>query len=228
MTLTRRQRMRAATIDEIKTTARQQMAEHGVASLSLRAIAGEMGMTAPALYRYFDNRDDLVTALIVDAYHSLARALEEARDAVHDNHVASIIAGVNAYRTWALAHAEEYSLIFGTPIPNYNAPMEVTSPAAAESMVVLIQVLDAAYRDGKLTTGELAPALEEFLQPWVEKLDYGGPPAIIHRALASWAQIHGLVSLELFGHLAPTPEYGDVDAFYEVEIQALVARMGVK
>ncbi|MCK5315719.1 MAG: TetR/AcrR family transcriptional regulator [Anaerolineales bacterium] len=228
MPLTRRERVRAATIDEIKETARRQIAEHGAASLSLRAIAGEMGMTAPALYRYFEGRDDLVTALIVDAYHSLAAALAEARDAIYVDHAASIIAAANAYRTWALTHAEEYALIFGTPIPDYQAPMEITGPAAAASMSELIQVLDAAYQDGKLATNELAPALGEMLQPWIEKLGYAGPPAIIHLALASWAQIHGLVSLELFGHLTADPECNEVDALFEAEIQAMVARMGIE
>lgn len=228
MPLTRRERVRAATIDEIKETARQQIAEHGAASLSLRAIAREMGMTAPALYRYFDSRDDLVTALIVDAYHSLAAALAEARDAMHENHAASIIAAANAYRTWALTHAEEYGLIFGDPIPDYHAPMEITGPAATGSMSVLIQVLDTAYQDGKLATGKLDPALREMLQPWIEKLGYAGPPAIIHLALASWAHIHGLVSLELFGHLTAAPECGDVDVLFEIEIQELVVRMGIE
>ena len=228
MPLTRRERLRAATTDEIKETARQQIAEHGAASLSLRAIAGEMGMTAPALYRYFEGRDDLVTTLIVDAYHSLAAALAEARDTIHANHAASVIAAANAYRAWALTHAEEYALIFGTPIPDYQAPMEITGPAAAASMSELIQVLDAAYQDGKLAMGELAPALGEMLQPWIEKLGYAGPPEIIHLALANWAQIHGLVSLELFGHLTTTPECNEVDALFEAEIQAMVARMGIE
>ena len=214
--------------EAIKETARKQIAERGAAGLSLRAIARELSITAPAIYNYFPSRDELVTALIVDAYHSLAAALAEARDAIHADHTASITAAANAYRTWALTHAEEYGLIFGTPIPDYHAPMEITGPAAAESMSVLIQVLDAAYQDGKLATGELAPALGEMLQPWTEKLGYAGPPAIIHLALASWAQIHGLVSLELFGHLTATPECNEVDALFEAEIQAMVKRMGIK
>ncbi len=152
----------------------------------------------------------------------------EARDAIHADHAASVIAAANAYRNWALAHAEEYGLIFGTPIPDYHAPMEITGPAAAASMSELIQVLDAAYQDGKLATDELAPALGEMLQPWIKKLGYAGPPAIIHLALASWAQIHGLVSLELFGHLTADPECNEVDALFEAEIQAMVARMGIE
>jgi len=228
MPLTRRERVRAATIDEIKETARQQIAEHGAASLSLRAIAREMGMTAPALYRYFCSRDDLVTALIVDAYHSLAAALAESQETDEESHTVRIMASAHAYRGWALEHPEEYGLIFGTPIPSYEAPLEITGPAAAESMAVLIQVLDAAYQDGVLSLAEPSPALLTLLDPWVDKLDYAGPPTVIHLALACWALIHGLVSLELFGHLAPAPEYGEVDPLFDAEIHAMVERMGIE
>jgi len=227
MPLTRRERVRAATIDEIKTTARLQMAEHGGATLSLRAIAHEMGMTAPALYRYFASRDDLVTALIVDAYHSLAAALAATRDANHEDHAASIIASANAYRNWALAHAEEYGLIFGTPIPGYKAPMEITSPAAAKSMAVLIDVLDAGWRDGAFETDDTLSGTSDLVQAWIDKFGYEGPPAVIQFAMGCWAHIHGLVSLELFGHLTAVPGEISVDSFFETEIQAMVAQMGI-
>ncbi len=76
MAQTRRERIRVSTIDEIKTTAWKQVAEQGAASLSLRAIAREMGMTAPGLYRYFKDRDGLVTALLIDAFDSFSTTLE--------------------------------------------------------------------------------------------------------------------------------------------------------
>jgi AcrR family transcriptional regulator len=211
----------------IKDVARKQIAEHGAAALSLRAIARELSITAPAIYNYFPSRDDLVTALIVDAYHSFAADLAAARIANRDDHAANIIASASAYRSWALAHPEQYGLIFGTPIPGYHAPMEITGPAAAKSMLVLVQVLDAAYQDGVLSLAEPPPALLTLLQPWTDHLEYAGPPGVVHLALASWAQIHGLVSLELFGHLAPAPEYGDVAALFEAEIKASVKRMGI-
>ncbi|MGB6421671.1 MAG: TetR-like C-terminal domain-containing protein [Anaerolineales bacterium] len=164
----------------------------------------------------------------MDAYHSLAAALAKSQETNEESHTARIMASAHAYRGWALEHPEEYGLIFGTPIPGYHAPIEITGPAAAESMAVLIQVLDAAYQDGALSLTEPSPALLTLLQPWADKLDYAGPPTIIHLALASWALIHGLVSLELFGHLAPAPEYGEVDPLFEAEIQAMVARMGIE
>jgi len=212
----------------IKEVARKQIAENGAPALSLRAIARELKITAPAIYNYFPSRDDLVTALIVDAYHSLAAALAESQETAEESHTVRIMASAHAYRGWALEHPEEYGLIFGTPIPGYEAPMEITGPAAAESMAVLIQVLDAAYQDGVLSLAEPSPTLLTLLQPWVDKLNYAGPPTIIHLALASWALIHGLVSLELFGHLAPAPEYGEVDPLFEAEIQAMVERMGIE
>jgi len=211
----------------ITEVARKQIAEHGAASLSLRAIARELGITAPAIYNYYPSRDNLVTSLIVNAYHSFATALAKARDAEHGDHTECIMVTARAYRNWALAHPEEYSLIFGTPIPGYHAPMEITGPAAAESMIVFLQILYAAYQDGELIINNPPPALNTILQPWLEKLGFTGPPSIVHFALANWAHLHGLVSLELFGHLAPTPQHGNVDAFFEIEIQAMAARMGI-
>ena len=214
--------------EAIKDTARRQIAAKGAASLSLRGIARELEITAPAIYNYFPNRNDLVTALIVDAYHSLSAALIEAQD--NDSvltHADRIISVINAYREWALSHSEEYGLVFGTPIPDYQAPLEIINPAAAGSLSVLIRILDDAHQDGKLKVDELSNPLKEMLQHWVNKLNYTGPSAIIHLALASWAHIHGHVSLELFGNLTASPECTDVTPLFEVEIQALLKRIGL-
>src|SRR3954454_14022131 len=99
---TRRERLQEATREEIKAVARKQMAERGAAALSLRAIAGEMGLTAPALYRYFGSRDDLITALIIDAFDALGATLAAMRAAQppHD-YAGQFVAMLAAYRTWA-------------------------------------------------------------------------------------------------------------------------------
>ncbi|MCP4198524.1 MAG: TetR/AcrR family transcriptional regulator [Proteobacteria bacterium] len=228
MTSTRRERLRVATIAEIKQIARRHMAEKGTAALSFRAIAREMGMTSPALYRYFAGRDDLVTDLIVDAYHTLATALQVARDdQLEGDHAARVLQTAHAYRNWALAHPADYQLIFGTPIPGYHAPAETTGAAAAQSMMVFIDILDCASGAGELHEEEAAPELMAQLQPWIDKLGYVGSPAVVHFALAGWARIHGLVSLELFGHLCADPEEGDAEALFEAEIRAMMTRMGV-
>ena len=67
---TARERARAELTQEIKDEARRQLASSGADALSLRAVARELGMVSSALYRYFPSRDDLLTALIMDAYHA--------------------------------------------------------------------------------------------------------------------------------------------------------------
>jgi len=83
-TLSRRDRVRAATVTEIKDTARRILVAEGPDGLSLRAIAREMGMTAPALYRYFPSREDLIGALIADLYDELTAAISTAAGAAGD------------------------------------------------------------------------------------------------------------------------------------------------
>ncbi|VAW32120.1 Transcriptional regulator, AcrR family [hydrothermal vent metagenome] len=233
MTLPRRERVRAATIEEIKEIACQHMAEKGAAALSLRAIAREMGMTSPALYRYFASRDALVTALIVDAYNALADALEAACDVcTEDDHNGRFAAIAYAYRDWALASPQEYALIFGTPIPAYEAPPDITGPVAARSMAVFLNCLIAAEQSGQADLSEahnaFSPALQAQLQPWVDKFDFQGDPALLYLVMSNWGMIHGLVSLEIFGHLDPNMAKETSGALYRTEVEALAKRLKLK
>jgi AcrR family transcriptional regulator len=230
MSLSRRERVRAATIDEIKEIARQQIAKKGAAALSLRAIAHEMGMTSPALYRYFASRNDLVTALIVDAYNGFADALQAARDGcAEDDYAGQLAAIAYAYRDWALATPQEYALIFGVPIPEYEAPPDVTGLIAARSMMVLLGVLRAALQSGKADLSNvnltISPDLQEQLQPWIDKLQFSGDPTILYLALTNWGMIHGLVSLEIFGHLDPNMAKENSGALYRAEVATLAKRL---
>src|SRR5262249_52475144 len=130
--VSRRERFRQFTIAEIKQEAARQLAEQGAAGLSLRAVARELGMVSSALYRYFASRDELITALCVDAYTSAADALVIARDELPaDDHAGRWLAVCHAYRTWALHNTSQFALIFGTPIPGYQAPENITGPPAA-------------------------------------------------------------------------------------------------
>lgn len=211
----------------IKETARHQIGENGAATLSLRAIARELKITAPAIYNYFPSRDDLVTALIVEAYNSLRDALLISQATAEESQIERILESARAYRGWALAHPGEYSLIFGTPIPKYHAPMEITGPAAAGSMAAIISVFDTAWRAGALKIEGMLTETPEMIQTWIDKFEYSGPPEIIHITMASWAQIHGMVSLELNGHYTAFSEEVSVDSFFEIEIRAVLARVGM-
>ena len=150
-----RARVRAEMIAEIKTIARRHLETDG-ANLSLRAVARDMGMVSSALYRYFASRDDLLTALILDAYNALGEAAEAADAAVTDRSQlrARWLATARGIRGWALRTPAEYALLFGTPVPGYAAPAD-TITAAARTPVVLIRILADGFASGALT-GESA------------------------------------------------------------------------
>lgn len=213
---TRREKIRLQTHQEILDTARKQIAENGAAALSLRGIARQMGITAPALYRYFSNRDALVTELIVIAYQSLHAHLSDIRQAHREeSHREQLLAIGRGYRQWGLAHPEDYALIFGTPIPGYKAPPESTLPLARSSLGVLIDVLAEGTTRGEFSIPETTPQLSDELasDPSIESNMAG----IIHTALDLWGHVHGLTSLELFNHLQALMK--DPDEMYEISLQ---------
>jgi len=224
MSSTRQATRRSATRQEILDTARAQMAAQGAAALSLRAIARQMQLTAPALYRYFADRDSLVTALIVDAFNALADSLAAARDAQPAAGLGQRLRAIGlAYRAWALAHPQDYLLIFGTPIPGYNAPAEITAPAAKRSFDVLAETFQAAPKDQQPRGADLAApsALRAQVATWRTRYGYEVSGESLLFALAAWTRMHGLVSLELVGQLAPF--FGDASELYQWEIDRLFA-----
>lgn len=186
--------------DAIKDTAWQQIAKTGAAALSLRAIARELGITAPAIYNYFSRRDDLVTALIVDAFTSLGESQTEAiRYLPKNDHGTRISTLGFAYREWALIYPQRYQLIFGTPIPNYEAPADITVPAAAESLKPLTSTLQTCLEANILYVEHLAPMTPEIrsmLEEW-SQFTSGVDIEVLYTALVFWSRLHGLVSLEI-------------------------------
>jgi AcrR family transcriptional regulator len=227
----RRERVRQATVAEIKAVARAQMAAQGTAGVRLRAIAREMGMTAPALYRYFGSRDELVTALVTDAYDALADAMEAAVAAVPPGrHGQRLRAAFGEFRSWGLAHPTEYALIFGSPIPGYVAP-ETTRPAGVRYTDLLGRLLADAYADGALDPDRIDLETPAALARQVAALQRrrGGPvvpPRVLAFGLGAWARLHGLVTLEVFGHLEPA--VGDGTALFAQELENLIAQSGLQ
>src|SRR5215831_16562943 len=142
---TARERARAELTREIKEEARRQLAEVGGNGLSLRAVARELGMVSSALYRYYPSRDDLLTALIIDAYNAIGAAAEAGVGAARAGAPAreTWAAACRAIRAWAVANPHEYALIYGSPVPGYRAPPD-TVPPATRSVAVLAGLL----RDG--------------------------------------------------------------------------------
>ncbi len=208
-----RARARAALTDEIKQAATRQIAQGGAAGISLRAIARELGMASSALYRYYSSRDELLTALIVDAYNDVADAAEQAVREPGD-FVAHWVAMASGIRDWARAHPHDYALIYGSPVPGYRAPTE-TVPAAARVALVALGLLDVGVRTGQIRSEPMqaVPAeVQSDLRALGSGLGLEAPEDVLARGLAAWSQLLGSISLELFGHLHNVVH--DYDVFF--------------
>jgi len=225
----RRDRRRLETREEIKDTARALLAEQGAAGLSLRAIAKRMGMTAPGLYHYFGSINDLITALILDAFTQLAEAVEKADADVSSRGGAERLAAVaHAWRRWALDHPVDFQLLYGNPIPTYEQPTDATYPAARRSFLVTATIFAQALERGEIDLPEeyrrLPPEVERSLAALSGVEGHDLPHHALYLAAISWARLHGHIMLELF-HLIQ-PVIGDVDALFDHEVGALIRQVG--
>ncbi|GAA1824852.1 TetR/AcrR family transcriptional regulator [Nesterenkonia flava] len=213
-----RERLRAELTQELLTTAQRHLAQHGGAALSLRAIAREVGLAPSAVYRYFPDRDALLTALIVRAYTELgeaataAEAAEERED--YRGRWRAVFRGV---RDWALDHQHEYALIYGSPVPGYQAPRETIDPASRVALLLARVALDARLA-GALRTPTAPELPQALLQDSEQRLsqviqerlaeeyaERGTPlsasdPWLPIAVVDAWTLLFGAVSFELFGH----------------------------
>jgi AcrR family transcriptional regulator len=214
--------------ERIKETAWKQIAEFGAPALSLRAIARELKITAPAIYNYFPDRDALVTALIIDAYKSFGDSQLEARDAVPAIDLMGRMKAIGmAYRIWAHTYPQRYQLIFGTPIPGYEAPLMEVLPSAARSLSALVSVVEELRVSGKLNVQSFPEVKKEYKVSFETWKKYGGDVDMLSMSVAMviWSRVHGIVSLEIANNLPPFGANGD--ELYLFELDSL-ARQFVK
>jgi AcrR family transcriptional regulator len=189
--------------DQILAAARAQLATEGAAGLSLRAIAREMGMSSSAIYRYFASRDELLTALIIEAYNGLGEATEMAEAAVdRADLIGRFATACNAVRDWALAHPHQYALIYGSPVPGYKAPTDTVLPATRVTTVMTMILVDG-LTSRRLNQSVLADDLDSeavaAMAPIMAQLPPEFPPALFARGLLIFAGLFGAISFELFG-----------------------------
>ena len=208
--------------EAIKEVAWKQIAEHGAPALSLRAIARELKISAPAIYNYFPDRDALVTALIIDAFTSFGDWQLEARDSVSEDDLASRLSAIGlAYRNWAHMFPQRYQLIFGTPIPGYEGPIEKIFPSSARSLSALVSVVEGLRVAGKLNVDSFPSVQPDYQVSFDAWKTYGGNADILSLSVAMviWSRVHGIVSLEIQGNLPPFGPQGD--ALYRYELQSI-------
>lgn len=225
---TARQRARDELTREIKAEARRQVVAEGPQRLSLRSIARELGMASSAIYRYFPSRDDLLTALIIDAYESLGAAVEHVEHHVPREDIRArwqaMCAGV---RSWARQHNHEYALIYGSPVPGYRAPEKTIAPASRVA-AVLGQLLADGWQANVLRpvrAPSLPPGLAEQAGQVADIIAPGVPAEVLAQALVAWTQLFGMVSFELFGHLVGSAD--PADEFFDHAVECMADLMGL-
>ncbi|GAB3160621.1 TetR/AcrR family transcriptional regulator [Micromonospora sonneratiae] len=225
---TRRERLRTATLAEIKENARRLLTTGGPQAISLRAIARDMGMTAPAIYRYFPSLDALVAAVVGDLFEEMRNTVEAARrSAGDDDPVRQLVAMARAFRHWAIGHPVEFGLIFGTPVPELASVRECGDPQqpSAQLGAQFIQPIVELWRRGPLPApprDRIERRLGRFLQPLRE--NHGDLPIeVAYIFLSAWARLYGLVAMEVFRQFdwAVT----EAEALFELELEMFTAQL---
>jgi AcrR family transcriptional regulator len=220
---------------EILVVADAHVAREGAAALSLRSVARDLGMSPSALYRYFDGRDALLSALILTAYEALATEAERAADRAEQTDPGDTgdaerwFAVPRALRLWALEHPHQWGLIFGTPVPGYQAP-EATVVPYARVAEALVRPLVAAKEAGRLRSeGLVRPVTDELraaVAPVSEGLLPGMPVEKVVLALEAWTTIVGTISLEVFGHWRNT--VSEPGLLFEAAIRQIADAIGLQ
>jgi AcrR family transcriptional regulator len=193
----------------------------GPQALSLNAIGKAMGMSGPALYRYFKSRDELVAALTADAYTDLVATLQNAHeDAARRAPAKRLVAVGEAYRGWALAHPHRYALLFGEPAEQRVEDEEAIAEVHGGMRILLELIGELHAAPGRAR----ADKLDQQLAAWSARRDADAAPAppaqVLRLAVLTWTRLHGVVSLELAGVFA---DMGlDADLLLAAELDAVV------
>ena len=195
--------VRTETTAAIIRHARRQLETRGAANISLREIARDLDMASSAIYRYFESRDQLLTVLIIDAYNRLGAAIEDADTACdRDDLIGRWTAITQEFRAWALSNQADYGLVFGTPVPGYEAPAD-TNAAGLRYTNVVVQLVADATAQGCVSEIEL-PKIKGLVSEYrnVKKaIGVNAPDTTLLAGLSAWASVFGAINLEIFGHV---------------------------
>jgi len=226
----RRERVRAATVQEIKDVARRQLVTEGATAVSLRAIAREMGMTAPALYRYFPSFDHLVRSLVGDLFGEVCTAMEDARDLLPAGDAdGRLIAVCRTFRAWSVGHRAEFGLLFGTPMPGEGGDLLSAAQAGgARFGGIFFDLFAQVWQQRNFTApdpGALDPDLVSQLTAYRRLVGGTLPIGATYTVLSCWTRLYGLVSLEVFNHLRFALD--NAEPFFEAELREIALRLSM-
>lgn len=212
---TPRQRARLETEAQITRIGNRMLDAEGLDGVSLRAIARELGIVSSAIYRYVKNRDELLTILIRDAFTSIADEVDEALE--HDRSVLTVAVTMLA---WSRTHPNRWALIYGTPVPDYQAPRDETVVPGTRIMVTLTHLL--AQSPAQSSNSQLPPAHAlDALREGLRELGLEPDDRVIMRSVTVWAAIIGLINALRFGQFGP-----GIEQVEDELMQGLVSALG--
>ena len=231
--LSRRDRVRAETTAEIKQTARKILVEQGPEAVTLRAIAREMGMTAPALYRYFGSHEDLIQHVVGDIFNEIGAGIEAAIDGAGSaggGLTEKMIAACREFRRWGLDHKAEFGMLFGTPLPTLEtAHDDLVAECAGKFSGVFFALFYELWTMQPFPIprdDEIDPGLRAQLARYQDGLDVELPLGAALTFLRCWVRLYGTVSLEVFGHLHFALE--DAEPMFEITLAELATLVNLE
>jgi AcrR family transcriptional regulator len=217
--------------EQIVHTAHLLLARLGAAGLSLEAVADELSLPADAVRVHFGTAHELLTALIIDAYNASGEAMERADAAAEQQGQepgVRLLAVARALRAWAVADLASFSLIYGSPVPGYDAPPE-TVPPASRTPAALSRPVHAA-----LAAGVLQPpprkllAAPLVLEPVVEVFGQLPPEPfeeLLDRGIVLWSSIIGLLSFNVLSRTHDSVR--DQEAFFDFGVAVAAEAVGL-
>ena len=216
--------------EAVLAAARDQIAESGASSLSMRAIARELGMASSAIYRYFESRDALLTRLIIDSYDSLGQAAELAEARIpRDDSMGRFRAICHSVRRWALANSHEYFLIYGTPVSGYKAPEDTIAPATRVAGLMIGLLVEASASPSRLPPSMPAsPKLHRALAPMRAAVPAEVSDVEMATGLSVFSALFGAVSFELGGQLHNVIKESEASrrAYFDSQVDGWLATLG--
>ncbi|MFG1793736.1 TetR/AcrR family transcriptional regulator [Nocardia sp. NPDC049149] len=231
MPTTPRARARAQTMNDIVRIGREHLATQGAASLSLRAVARDLGVVSSAVYRYVSSRDELLTLLVVDGYNALGDEVDAALATAPDDPIEQLRVLCRTVRRWAHAEPSRYGLLYGTPVPGYDAPADETTTAGIRVIVAMQNLFARAYAAGQLAapspephvTGTLAADFARIREEFQLEL----PDWLYVRGVTFWVSVFGAVSADLFDVYGPGT-FNDRDELFEHQLDGLLEMLGYR
>ncbi|WP_280300564.1 TetR/AcrR family transcriptional regulator [Nocardia neocaledoniensis] len=220
---------RAQTLADIKRIGREHLASQGAAALSLRAVARDLGVVSSAVYRYVRSRDELLTLLVVDGYNALGDAVDAALAEAPADPATRFRAVARAVRAWALAEPAWYGLLFGTPVPGYAAPAEVTETPGIRVIATLLGIVDSAYRAERLTDAGRSPAVSAPTAADLSAIraQFGlvAPDWLLAAALTTWTTLFGAVNFDVFD-MYGRDTFSDRAEIFELQLDQMLRILG--